>query len=203
MPKRKSFSKEIENFRLWHDREIIFDGSTKKLQLINGEVSLYRFDKVEDTKGNNGELGVLIVTNLRLIWTANKYKKINLSIGISCIQNIFTKVINSKLRGGEVQSLTILTKQPQNMTKYEFQFTILTNTELDLKDSSIHNVLKTSKLAYDNTKLYRNVKIRSLEVLGHKNKLVLLEREKIVKQVDGVWSLASDSGTLGSFIDRI
>jgi len=43
-----------------------------------GENVIEVLDPIEDTKGNNGEPGKLIVTNLRLIWQSKKFPKINL-----------------------------------------------------------------------------------------------------------------------------
>ena len=42
-------------------------------------------NSVEDTKGNNGERGSLIVTNLRLIWVSHAKQRVNLSIGFNTI----------------------------------------------------------------------------------------------------------------------
>eukprot|EP01043_Picozoa_sp_COSAG02_P040682 COSAG02_NODE_3312_length_6955_cov_2.028151_9_plen_52_part_00 len=36
-------------------------------------------NSVEDTKGNNGERGELIITNLRMIWYSARARKTNLS----------------------------------------------------------------------------------------------------------------------------
>lgn len=44
-----------------------------------------RIDGVEDTKGNNGDRGVLRITNLRLIWHASAIPRINLSVGYQII----------------------------------------------------------------------------------------------------------------------
>ena len=42
-------------------------------------------ENIEDTKGNNGDKGSLIITNLRLIWFCEDNSRINLSIGYDCI----------------------------------------------------------------------------------------------------------------------
>ena len=55
---------------------------------------------VEDTKGNNGDRGCMIITNLRLIWFCDKDRHINLSIGYDCVLNIEIKDVNSILKGG-------------------------------------------------------------------------------------------------------
>ena len=48
---------------------------------------------VEDTKGNNGDRGAMIITNLRLIWFCDQDKKINLSIGFDCVIGLEVKDI--------------------------------------------------------------------------------------------------------------
>lgn len=54
-----------------------------------------RVENVEDVKGNNGDRGILRVTNLRLIWHAITTPRINLSIGYKTITGITTKVAKS------------------------------------------------------------------------------------------------------------
>ncbi|WAQ95075.1 BBS5-like protein, partial [Mya arenaria] len=53
---------------LWEDRDVRFDISGNQMKMRAGEKLIDKMDAVEDTKGNNGERGRLIVTNLRLIW---------------------------------------------------------------------------------------------------------------------------------------
>ena len=36
-------------------------------------------NSVEDTKGNNGERGELVITNLRMVWYSARSRKTNLS----------------------------------------------------------------------------------------------------------------------------
>ena len=50
---------------IWHDREIIFDGRGNQMDLRRGETMIDSINSVEDTKGNNGERGSMLVTNLR------------------------------------------------------------------------------------------------------------------------------------------
>lgn len=54
---------------------------------------------VEDTKGNNGEAGELLVTNLRVIWSRRGLKRTNISIGLDCIAHITVKPAASRLKG--------------------------------------------------------------------------------------------------------
>ena len=78
-------------------------------------------NNVEDTKGNNGDRGSLIITNLRLIWFCDKDRRVNLSIGYDCVLNNDIKDVQSLLKGGTSQALYLRTKY-QN-SKYEFVFT--------------------------------------------------------------------------------
>jgi Bardet-Biedl syndrome 5 protein len=63
------YSEEAEF--IWIDREIRFDVRMKDLALIKNEQVVDSMNHVEDTKGNNGDLGSMIITNLRMIWFAD------------------------------------------------------------------------------------------------------------------------------------
>ena len=76
---------------------------------------------VEDTKGNNGDRGCMIITNLRCIWFCEKDKHINLTIGHDCILDVNVKDVQSILKGGSTHALHLKTKY-QN-SRYEFVFT--------------------------------------------------------------------------------
>ena len=54
----------------WHDRELRFDLLLKDLKPRLGEVEIDSINSVEDTKGNNGHRGFLVITNLRIIWVS-------------------------------------------------------------------------------------------------------------------------------------
>ena len=82
----------------WHDREICFDVTLDSLELRRGEFIIDSLEPVEDTKGNNGESGVLQVTNLRMIWMSTHNVKTNLSIGYSAVVNIHIRAANSRLK---------------------------------------------------------------------------------------------------------
>jgi hypothetical protein len=94
---------------LWQDREIRFDSSPSLLDLRKGEHEIDSINSVEDTKGNNGERGTLLATNLRIIWCSHKSAKTNLSIGYSSIQNLTIRTAQSRLRGA-TQALYVMTK---------------------------------------------------------------------------------------------
>ena len=43
-----------------------------------GEFVIETFNAVEDTKGNNGDRGILQVTNLRILWNSIQVPRVNL-----------------------------------------------------------------------------------------------------------------------------
>ena len=51
--------------------------------------------------------------------------------------------------------------------------------------------------SYDNTKLYRDLKLRGA-IIKDKT-LILLPQENVYSKIEGVWNLSSDQGNLGSF----
>lgn len=124
---------------IWQDREIFFDCKPSQLNDRPGEKVIDSINSVEDTKGNNGERGALIITNLRIKWISHTNTKINLSkywhdfsalyslihscpgIGLSCIATLNIRKAKSKLRG-PTQALCVLAKFN---SKFEFVFTSL------------------------------------------------------------------------------
>lgn len=48
------------------------------MKLRNGEKIIDRLEFIEDTKGNGGDKGVLVITNLRAIWYSMTVSKISL-----------------------------------------------------------------------------------------------------------------------------
>lgn len=55
----------------------------------HGEVVINRIESVEDTKGGNN--GILILSNLRIIWFSSKTSKLNISKKITPILNTQTQ----------------------------------------------------------------------------------------------------------------
>ena len=68
---------------IWQDREIRFDVKRDQLACSKGEFEIDSINSVEDTKGNNGKRGFLVVTNLRVIWAQHNRPRTNLSIGFN------------------------------------------------------------------------------------------------------------------------
>ena len=118
----QSISQSITAEFIWQDREIRFDSLAEDLTCRTGEKVIDSIQHVEDTKGNNGERGSLLITNLRLIWFSEQTQKVNLSVGFDCILNTEIKETNSVIKGNAL-SLYLRTRFQQS--RYEFIFTSL------------------------------------------------------------------------------
>ncbi|XP_067942594.1 Bardet-Biedl syndrome 5 protein homolog [Watersipora subatra] len=175
---------------LWEDRQVRFDIPISAMQLRPGEKIIDRLEAIEDTKGNNGDRGRLVVSNLRIIWHCIAMPRVNLSIGYSTIINITTKTAQSKSRGGGASAMFVLTRF--NNTRFEFIFTNLIPGSPRLFTSiiAVHR-------AYETSKLYRDLKLRGA-LIQNKN-LNILPLEQVYDKVAGVWNLSSDQGNLGTF----
>lgn len=57
------------------------------MKLRNGEKIIDRLEFIEDTKGNSGDKGVLVITNLRAIWHSMTFARISLceTLFIQCV----------------------------------------------------------------------------------------------------------------------
>eukprot|EP00794_Sanderia_malayensis_P003122 gene3122-3590_t len=174
---------------LWEDRDVRFDITLNQMKTRPGETIIDRLESVEDTKGNNGDRGKMLVTNLRIIWHSMAMPRVNLSIGYSCVLSANVKTAVSKLRG-QTEALYILTKC--NNTRFEFIFTSLVPGSLRL----FSTVLAVFR-AYETSKLYRELKLRG--ALIYNKQLRLLPLEQVYDKVNGVWNLSSDQGNLGTF----
>ncbi|KAF4108743.1 Bardet-Biedl syndrome 5 protein homolog isoform X1 [Onychostoma macrolepis] len=174
---------------LWEDRDVRFDISPQQMKTRPGEALIDCLDSIEDTKGNNGDRGRLLVTNLRIIWHSLALPRVNLSVGYNCIINITTRTANSKLRG-QTEALYILTKS--NNTRFEFIFTNVVPGSPRLFTSviAVHR-------AYETSKMYRDLKLRG--ALIQNKQLRLLPQEQVYDKINGVWNLSSDQGNLGTF----
>ncbi|XP_043549588.1 Bardet-Biedl syndrome 5 protein homolog isoform X3 [Chiloscyllium plagiosum] len=159
------------------------------MKMRPGEVLIDCLDSIEDTKGNNGDKGRLLVTNLRIIWHSLALPRVNLSVGYNSIINITTRTANSKLRG-QTEALFILTKC--NNTRFEFIFTSVVpgSPRLFTTVIAVHR-------AYETSKIYRDLKLRG--ALIQNKQLRLLPQEQVYDKINGVWNLSSDQGNLGTF----
>lgn len=167
---------------IWQDREIRFDIPVAQLQPRKGEFVVDSINQVEDTKGNNGDKGSLLITNLRLIWFGDANQKINLSIGFDCILNTEIKETNSILKG-TAQALYLRTRFEQS--RYEFIFTSLVKNSPRLF-TSFQAVIRS----YETTKMYRDLKLRGAIVQD--KQVIILPKEQIISKHQGVWNLSSE-----------
>ncbi|KAK9889256.1 hypothetical protein WA026_004533 [Henosepilachna vigintioctopunctata] len=175
---------------LWEDKEVRFDIPFIEMRLKPGEKIIDRLDNIEDTKGNAGDRGRLVVTNIRMLWHSLASPRINLSIGFNCIMSINKKEVNSRLRGVAL-ALHMLTLSKR--TRFEFIFT-------NLVPGSLRHLTTVSGVhkAYLSSKLYREMKLRGAIV---QNKfLKILPLEQVYSTMHGVWNLSSDQGSLGTFV---
>ncbi|XP_076257951.1 Bardet-Biedl syndrome 5 protein isoform X1 [Rhynchophorus ferrugineus] len=174
----------------YEDKDVNFDVPFSELRLRLGEKVIDKLDNIEDTKGNAGDRGRLIITNIRILWHSMISPRVNLCIGLNTILSINTKIVNSKTRG-TTHALHLLTIS--NGTRYEFIFTNLEQGNMRHFTSvvGVHKAFITSKL-------YRDLKLRGGIV--HNKKLKVLPLEQIFSNIHGVWNLSSDQGSLGTFI---
>ncbi|KAM3958898.1 Bardet-Biedl syndrome 5 protein [Aphomia sociella] len=175
---------------VWEDREVLFDLPFSYLKLRPGEKIFDRIEPIEDTKGNSGAKGRMVVTNLRIIWHSLASPRINLSIGHNCILSTNTKIVNSGLRG-TTQALNLLAAY--KTSRYEFIFTNL-SPNCVRHYTSVVGVHK----AYINSRMYRDLKLRGA-IINNKQ-LRILPLENINLNEHSIWNLSSDSGNLGTMI---
>ncbi|XP_058118707.1 Bardet-Biedl syndrome 5 protein homolog [Anopheles ziemanni] len=175
---------------VWEDREVKFDIPSVYKTLRSGERILDVLESVEDTKGNSGDCGRILATNLRVIWYSVTSHRFSLSIGYSCILTMNTKTVVSKLRG-TTQALHILSVGSNS--RFEFIFTNLmaVNTK---HFASIFDIYRL----YQGSTIYRELKLRSSIVTA--GQLQVLPQEQIFNSISGVWNLSSDQGNLGMLI---
>ncbi|CAF0911055.1 unnamed protein product [Adineta ricciae] len=177
------------NMAVWYDREIRFDVPPNDIKCRSGEFIIDTLSSVEDTKGNNGDKGKLIITNIRLIWHSHSSTRTNLSIGLHALVTITARNAKSKLRGS-TESVYLLTKS--GSSRYEFIF-----TNLITGSSAMLNSIVAVHKAYDSSRLYREIRLRSS--LLNKGQLRILPKERLHSRYNGVWNLSSDQGNLGIF----
>jgi len=174
---------------IWQDREIRFDVEPSELQARSGEKVIDSIHSVEDTKGNNGERGSLMITNLRLVWFSEADQRVNLSVGFDNILNTEIKETNSALRGS---TLALYLRTRLQQSRYEFIFTSLVKNSPRLF-TSFQAVIRS----YETTKLYRDLKLRCAII--QEKALILLPNEEIFSRYTGIWNLSAEQGNLGSF----
>ncbi|XP_033227509.1 Bardet-Biedl syndrome 5 protein homolog [Belonocnema kinseyi] len=175
---------------MWQDSEVRFDIPFSQLEMRLGELVIDKIDLIEDNKGNAGDRGRLLITNLRIIWHSSTYPRINLSIGYNTIVNVKTKAVNTVF-GGNTQALHVLSSFRN--CRYEFFFINL------IKKSTQHytSVLGVYN-AYMSSKLYREIKLRG-GIINEK-RLSILNQEILHTTLNGVWNLSTEQGNVGTII---
>ncbi|KAH9598426.1 Bardet-Biedl syndrome 5 protein [Trypanosoma melophagium] len=180
----------MKSFTFWYDREVRFDISTTnfEVQTTRGELLLATIRPVEDTKGNNGEEGIFFVTNLRCLWHSCINVRKNLSIGYYGIQNMEMKQATSRLRGS-TEALYITARFAGS--RFEFVFTYL------LQDSRLCSTVMSVWRAYESSRLYRELRLRSSIIRN--GELILLPDEKLFSCQRGVSNVSNEQGHMGTF----
>lgn len=158
------------------DRVIVFDIPEDDLNLCSGEKIIDKISNIEDLKGNNGDIGQIIITNIRLIYSSNQNKKSNISIGLSTIQDISSNFISSTI-SGQTNATQLICKSGNR--RYELEFCSRNEKKLDLK-KTISNILKI----YIETRAFRDVKEKSN--IGKNKEVKLLYDEIEEKKYNNV-----------------
>ena len=175
---------------VWQDCSIRLDIPWSWLRPRPGEFEMDRLEGVEDSKGHVGERGRLIVTNLRLIWSAHSSANVNLSLGFGTInQMTVVKPSSSRLHTHSGEALHIVARRKGST--YQFVFTNLTRGSSRLL-SNIYAVRR----AYDTSSLFRELKLRGAVIQD--KQLRLLSAEQLYSRLPGVMNLAGESGALGT-----
>ncbi|XP_031846996.1 Bardet-Biedl syndrome 5 protein isoform X2 [Nomia melanderi] len=176
--------------KMWQDNEVRFDISYNLMQLRLGEFTADKLDLIEDTKGNAGDSGRLIITNLRVIWHSLLLPRINLSIGYNTFITVNSKTIHT-LQGRHTQALYILASFRN--CRYEFIF-----TNQGSKSTRHYTSVIGIYRAYTSSKIYREIKLRS--GIMNENQLTLLPQETVHSTLQDIWNLSLEQGNIGTFI---
>jgi Bardet-Biedl syndrome 5 protein len=183
-----------EEYLVWQDSEVRVDGSRASCQLRRGEAAIDTLDSVEDSKGASGERGRLTVTTLRLLWVSHANPGHNVSIGWDAMAagraGVAVRSAQSRLRGS-LQALVVAATH--GGAKFDFLFTSLVKASprLFATAQAVHK-------AYETSRAYRTLRLRGAIIRPEDRAVVLLPRERVFTQLDGVWNLANDSGNLGA-----
>ncbi|PFH37983.1 putative Bardet-Biedl syndrome 5 [Besnoitia besnoiti] len=173
---------------LWQDRQIRWDQPKQHLNLRPGEVLRKQFDKREDTKGDNG-IGILQITNLRVIWYCQYLPKLNISIGLHCVTYIHYTMAESSTFG-RTRTLHLMSRF--NSTRFEFCFAIRADHAYSLF-SEMENAIRS----YRATIVYKDLLLRDARVVNNEDEAMLLEGEQVEKLMDSCHSLTEHSAYPG------
>lgn len=183
-------------FSLWRDRVLRFDGGPGIHKVLGGEQVIKEVQHVEDAKGNPGVLGSLTLTNLRLMWRATG-KRHNISVGYLTIKNMIVKEIEDPMKNEENASSTLVISSRFRSTKYQFLFRLWSKEGTNSNKKGLHSkryeeeVKERNRLfslaystwkAYENSKPFREVRMRTAVTTNNGMQLLLLPMEKVISQ---------------------
>ncbi|XP_014210145.1 Bardet-Biedl syndrome 5 protein homolog [Copidosoma floridanum] len=175
---------------MWQDSQVKFDVPVSQMDLRIGEHLIDKLEMIEDTKGNAGDRGCLMITNLRIMWHSISHPRVNLSLGFNTFLTVTTKII-STIYGGTTQALYILTSFKN--CRYEFIF-----SNLDAKCTRHYTSVMGVHRAYVSSKIYRELKLRVGII--YEKRLNVLPHESVHENLPGVWNLSSEQGNVGTLI---
>ncbi|KAK7198960.1 hypothetical protein NESM_000863400 [Novymonas esmeraldas] len=217
-------------FAFWQDREIHFDAAPAVLRLRDSTERVFAtFKHVEDTKGNSGHTGTLLVTNLRLIWWSTQRRNMNLSIGYYCVQKLTVQESESKLAGGSAECVTIGAKY--GPSRFQFLFSVAHSSSGSNNSNAVTDALAGDATAGDGVdrpqgrrgkdaaaaahqRLYATIhavwnayessrvyrELRVRSAVVHLGNLVHLEDETVISRTVGVSNVSKEEGHIGTFI---
>jgi hypothetical protein len=204
-------------------------GVRSELAARKGEFQIDSMNSVEDTKGNNGERGELVITNLRLMWWSTRSRKTNLSAPARpsapacyapsyrrdqlrsgwCSRVVWCMVLRwfrSGIGYNCIVSLNIKVAQSRLRGNSQALY-VLTKYNGSRFEFIFTNLVRNSPRIFTTIqavfRAYETTKLyRDLKLRGaiiRDGTLNLLPHEQVFKHVTGVWNLSSDQGNLGTF----
>ena len=182
------------------------------MKMRPGEVLIDRLDSIEDTKGNSGDRGRMLVTNLRIIWHSLTMQRVSLcesdtmkmlSLIFSC--QLLATVVSwtspprlSTPSWGESPRLSTFSPSvttPGLSSSSPTSSRAVPGCSLPSSEyTSQFTYIESDQViiylfrAFNSSKMYRELKLRGA-ILENKN-LKLLPVEEIVSTVNGVWNLS-------------
>jgi len=175
---------------VWQYCEILSDAPPSALRLRTGEVQIDHFKPVEDNPGNPGKHGMLVVTNLRLIWTS-KWSSNTYSIGLDCVSSMKVGQVSSMLEGA-THALFCRT----HFSGEDFEYVFAAPVDIGQRlFTTAHNIFES----YDSSRLYRDLRLRDAAIIQDKE-LVLLPQEKVYEKIRDIVNVSANQGNLGMLI---
>eukprot|EP00388_Colpodella_angusta_P047266 GDKK01072208.1.p1 GENE.GDKK01072208.1~~GDKK01072208.1.p1 ORF type:complete len:466 (-),score=69.51 GDKK01072208.1:550-1947(-) len=179
---------EVVPKTLWQDRQIRWDVAKSLLTTRPGEEIVEVFENIEDTKGDN-MIGILMLTNLRVIWQQAGNPKCNISIGLGNINYLHYNMVDSKTYG-RLRVPYIMTQSKGS--RFEFTFAAQTS-ELNLR---LFGIITKHHRAYRATRIYRDLILRDEHIIKDQH-LSLLPNENLLHVVEGCDNLTTDDAFVG------